>query len=267
MSILGGLGFGSGVIYAAPQSGSGNPAANPTPQSPGVIQNVKFDLDAEIKSLFGTGEWAVDSAIGKRTIKGSFEFAQWSNAVVSQLFLGSDGVVTVGSVESALWPGEAATIPAVSGPYTYQVANHTLTPIVDYGVVYAATGIPFVNVGSGSLTAAGQYKFVASTGTYTFDAADASVAILVNYSWTIAGGTTLTVGQTPMGNGPVLGMNVVMPYEQNQGGSQSIIFNFPNVRLGKISAATKIDDYTMYTTDFQAFAGAAGNPLNCYAAN
>ena len=51
MSILGGLGFGSGVIYAAPQSGSGNPAINPTPQSPGVIQNVKFDLDAEIKGL------------------------------------------------------------------------------------------------------------------------------------------------------------------------------------------------------------------------
>jgi hypothetical protein len=85
MSILGGLGFGSGVIYAAPQTSSGNPATNPTPQSPGVIQNVKFDLDAEIKTLFGTGEWAVDAAIGKRTIKGSFEFAQWTNAVVSQL--------------------------------------------------------------------------------------------------------------------------------------------------------------------------------------
>lgn len=267
MSILGGLGFGSGVIYAAPQSSSGNPATNPTPQQPGVIQNVKFDLDAEIKALWGTGEWAVDAAIGKRTIKGSFEFAQWTNALVAQLFLGSDGVVTTGTVEQPLWPGEAATVPA-TGPYTYQVTNHTDTPIIDYGVTYAATGVALTNVGSGSLTAAGQYKFVASTGTYTFDSADASASLYVNYSYTISGsGTTLTVGQTPMGNGPVLAMNVVMPYEQNQGGSQGIIFNFPNVRLGKISAATKLDDYTMYTCEFQAFAGAAGNAFNCYATN
>jgi hypothetical protein len=265
MSILGGLGFGSGVIYAAPQSGSGNPAINPTPQSPGVIQNVKFDLDAEIKGLFGTGEWAVDSAIGKRTIKGSFEFAQWTNALVNQLFLGSDSTLSTGSVLSALWPGEAHTVPAVSGPYTVTVTNATDTPLIDYGVTYAATGIALEKVAS--LTGAGQYMVNLSTGVYTFDSADASAAVLINYSWTLAGGTTLVVGQTPMGNGPVLAMNVVMPYEQNQGGAQSIIFNFPNVRLGKISAATKIDDYTMYTVDWQAFAGAAGNPFNCYAAN
>jgi hypothetical protein len=264
MSILGGLGFGSGVIYAAPQTSSGNPATNPTPQSPGVIQNVKFDLDAEIKTLFGTGEWAVDAAIGKRTIKGSFEFAQWTNAVVSQLFLGSDGTVTTGSVENALWPGEAHTVPA-SSTYTITVTNAADTPLVDYGVTYAATGIALQKVAS--LSAAGQYMVNLTTGVYTFDSADASAAVLINYCWTIMTGTTLTVGQTPMGNGPVLEMNVVMPYEQNQGGAQSIIFNFPNVRLGKISAATKLDDYTMYTCEFQAFAGAAGNPFNCYAAN
>lgn len=264
MALLGGLGFGSGVIYAAPQSSSGNPAANPTPQTPGVIQNVKFDFDAEIKSLFGTGEWAVDSAIGKRSIKGSFEFAQWSNAVVSQLFLGSDGVVTTGGVSQALWPGEAHTVPA-SSTYTVTVTNAADTPLVDYGVTYAATGIPLTKVAS--LTAAGQYMVNLSTGVYTFDSADASAAVLINYSWTIMTGTTLTVGQTPMGNGPLLSMNVVMPYEQNQGGTQGIVFNFPNVRLGKISAATKLDDYTMYTVDFQAFAGAAGNPFNTYAAN
>lgn len=260
--ILPGLQFGSGVVLGAPQTSSGNPAPNPTPLGVGVLQNVKLTLGAEIKTLFGQSQWAVDSAVGKRTIKGSFEFAQISNALMSQLFFGD--AATTGEVITTEYPGELHTIPAVSGPYTVTVTNEADAPLVDYGVTYALTGIPLQNIGSGSLTAAGQYKVNLSTGVYTFDAADASVEVLINYSWTVMTGSTLAIAQHPMGYGPVLGLNLVFPYENNSGGTSAIGFYLPNVRLGKIDIATKLDDYTMYTTDFEGFAGAAGVPFISY---
>lgn len=255
--ILPGLHFGSGVILAAPQTTSGNPAPNPTPLGIGVLQNVKMTLGAEIKSLFGQSQWAVDSAVGKRSIKGSFEFAQLSNDLMSQLFF-ADAPVEGQQITSP-YPGEAHTVPAT--PFEVTVDN-AAAPILDYGVTYAETQVPFENVGAGSLTAVGQYKVDLATGVYTFYSGDAAADVLINYSYPSADtGSTLTVQNHFMGYGPVLGLNLVFPYE---GGG--IGFYLPNVRLGKIDAATKIDDYTMYTTDFEAFAGAAGVPFVSYQA-
>jgi hypothetical protein len=256
---LPGLQFGSGVALAAPQPGSGNPAPDPTPLGIGVLQNIKMTLGADIKSLYGIGQWAVDTAIGKRTIKGSFEFAQISNLLMSQLFFGDASAP--GTVITTTYPGEAHSVPA-SSTYTITVTNEALTPLVDYGVTYAATGIALVNIGAGSLTAAGQYKVNLSTGVYTFDSADASAAVLINYSWTPAsGGSTLTAESHPMGYGPLIALNLVFPYE---GGG--IGFYLPNVRLGKLDVATKLEDYTMYTTDYEGFAGPNGVPFISYQA-
>ena len=258
---LPGLMFGSGVALAAPQPSSGNPAPNPTPLALGVLQNIKLTLGADIKSLYGIDQWAVDTAIGKRSIKGSFEFAQISNLLMSQLFFGD--ATTAGNVVTTTYPGEAHTVPA-SVAYTVTVTNAADIPLVDYGVTYANTGIALVDVGSGgSLTAAGQYKVNLSTGVYTFDAADASASILINYSWTPASpaGTTLSVATHPMGWGPLIALNLVFPYE---GGGLG--FYLPNVRLGKIDIATKLEDYTMYTTDYEGFAGPNGTPFVSYQA-
>ena len=256
---LPGLMFGSGVALAAPQPSSGNPAPNPTPLALGVLQNIKLTLGADIKSLYGIDQWAVDTAIGKRSIKGSFEFAQISNLLMSQLFFG-DGT-DAGSVITTTYPGEAHTVPA-SSTYTITVTNEALTPLVDYGVTYASSGISLVDIGSASLTAAGQYKVDLSTGVYTFDSADASADVLINYSWTPAsGGSTLTAATHPMGWGPLIALNLVFPYE---GGGLG--FYLPNVRLGKIDIATKLEDYTMYTTDYEGFAGPNGTPFVSYQA-
>ena len=256
---LSGLMFGSGVALAAPQTGSGNPAPNPTPLGIGVLQNIKMTLGADIKSLYGIDQWAVDTAIGKRTIKGSFEFAQISNLLMSQLFFGDAN--EAGSVATTTYPGEAHTVPA-SSVYAVTVTNDALTPLVDYGVTYQNTGVALENVGSASLTAAGQYKVDLSTGVYTFYSADASAAVYINYSWTPAsGGNTLTVQAHPMGYGPIISLNLVFPYE---GGGLG--FYLPNVRLGKIDAATKLEDYTMYTTDYEGFAGPNGVPFISYQA-
>lgn len=254
MAIYPGLGFGAGQLLAAPQATSGNPAPNPTPLQVGAIQNVKVTFGADIKELYSQNQWAIDAAIGKRSIKGSFEFAQMSNIFFSQMFFAD--AVTTGSVETAI--SEAGQVPA-SSVYTITVVNSAHFTL-DLGVTYAATGVPLENVGSGSLTAAGQYKEAA--GVYTFDAADASANVLISYMYSNSTlGTTMVAGNHPMGFGPVMQLDVVFPYE---GGG--IGFLFPNVRLGKIDLTTKIDDYLMMTTDFQAFVGSGTSPFTSYQA-
>lgn len=261
MSILQGLQFGSGILVATPQTSSGNPAPNPTPLTVGVIQNVKVSLGAEIKSLFGQNQWPVDSAVGKRTIKGSFEFAQMSNILLSQLFFAD--AVTPGIVEvSGNGNGEAHTIPAT--PFQVTIAPPgSGTYVADRGVIFSATSVPLTKVASGPTT--GEYSVNEGTGVYTFAAADTLLGVVITYTYSLTSGTTLTAGNHPMGFGPVLGLNVVFPYEAG-GGNNAIGFFFPNVRLGKIDLTTKLDDYTMMTTDFEAFAGQANQPFQSYQA-
>lgn len=254
MPSLPGLQFGSGLLLATPTSG--NTAPNPTPLTVGIVQNVKVTFGGDIKSLFGQNQWPVDSAVGKRTIQGTFEFAQMSNELFSQLFFGDP--VTAGVTDTML--NEPHSIPA-STPFTI-----VITPpgsgvfVADLGITFALTGLPLTKVASGPTT--GQYSVNAGTGTYTFAAADDSLAVLINYTYSMTtGGTTLTAGNHPMGYGPVLSLNVVFPYE-----GAGVGFYFPNVRLGKIDLTTKLDDYTMMSTDFQAFAGSAGVPFQSYQA-
>lgn len=254
MSQVAGLQFGSGLVLATPQTAVGNPAPNPTPLQVGVIQNVKFTLGADIKTLFGQNQWPVDSAIGKRTISGSFEFAQMSNLLFANLFTG-DSIAT-GVIETAY--SESHAVPATP----YQV---TITPpgsgtyVADYGVTYTVTGKPAVRVATGPTT--GQYSVNQSTGVYTFAAADTLLGVLISYTYTNTTlGTTLVASNQTMGYGPIISLDIVFPYE---GGG--IGFLFPNVRLGKLDLTTKIDDYLMLSTDFQAFAG-TGSPFSSYQA-
>lgn len=253
MSQLAGLGFGAGFLLASPQSGVGNPAANPTPLQVGVVQNVKFTLAGDTKELYGPNQYPVDTAVGKRSMKGSFEFAQITNDLMSQLFF-SDAVA----------PGVVATI--VNEPHTAVSSSLTATNgatfAIDYGVTYQLTGIPLTAITSGS-PAAGQYKVNSTTGVYTLSSGDATAAVFISYSWTDAAvGTTLVAANHQMGWGPVVALDIVFPYDAPTPGGMN--FYFPNVRLGKIDFTTKIDDYAMYSTDFTAFAGPNGVPFVSY---
>src|ERR1035441_2272856 len=87
MAPLPGIQFGSGVLFATPTAGqlSTTPAL-PQPQEVGIIQNIKLTISGDIKELFGQKQWAIDSAVGKPSIKGSFEFAQMDNEFFNQCF-------------------------------------------------------------------------------------------------------------------------------------------------------------------------------------
>ncbi len=249
MSQLTGLQFGSGLVFATPLTSSGNPPTNPTAQQVGVVQNVKCNFGAAIKELFGQSQYPVDTAIGKRSIKGSFEFAQISNGLLSQLFTADP--ITTGVVKIVV--NETGTVPA--SPYAVTV-THSATWLADEGVQYASTGIALTKVASGPTV--GQYSV--SAGVYTFAAADTTLGMLISYRWTDStSGTTLTANNHPMGYGPIVSLDLDFPYD---GGI--ISFNFPYARLGKIDGSTKIDDYTMWQTDWTAFAGPDGVAFRSY---
>jgi hypothetical protein len=254
------LGFGSGIVYAYPVGGQ--LGTDPTPVEVGTVQNVKLTISADIKELFGLNQFPVDSAIGKRTIKGTVEYGQISGAMINNLIFGSGGTVTTGSTPTSY--REAWTIPAAT-PYTVTVTNGA-TFVADGGVIYTATGQPLLNVGSGSLAGAGQYKVNESTGLYTFDVADEGNKVLITYSYTMAeDNQTFTVVNTPMGSGPILALQLPMPYESPSLGQLDRGIFLPNVRFGKLDWATKLDDYTMYNSDFSAFVNPATNsPISFY---
>lgn len=247
-AVLPGIQFGAGIIFATPSAG--NLPTNPTPQQVGVIQDLSIDISGDIKSLFGQYQWPVDSAIGKREIKGSFNFAQITNFGLNQLFFAD--TIAPGVISTAYQEGHA--IPGT--PFMVTTA-HAANWVADMGVIDLTTGLEMTLLPTGT-PATGQYTVTA--GVYLFAAADTGKAVVISYTWTNATvGTTLTTANHVMGFGPVVNMTVPLLY---QGGN--FAFNFPNARLGKISLKTKLDDYMMISVDFAAFAGAGGNPVNIY---
>jgi hypothetical protein len=244
------LGFGSGLLFAMPAGG--NQPTNPTPVQIGVLQNVKLTISGDIKELYGQQQFAVDSAVGKRSIKGSFSAAQMTLAGWNNMVFGESGTTTGGR---ALSFNEAHSIPAVT-PFTV-----TTTPpgggtwAQDAGVTYASSGIPLQAVATPA--AAGQYSV--SAGVYTFYTSDEGAQVLINYYYTTTTGQTLTVNNHTMGWGPLVSLDLTMPY---QGFDKNCYL--PNVRISKLDLSTKQDDYTMTDSDYQAFASPNGLVANFY---
>lgn len=250
MSALPGIQFGAGILFATPVGGQ--LPVDPTPQEVGIIQDISFTISGDIKELFGQFQFPVDSAVGKRTIKGTFNFAQLTNQFIYQAYLGGTATLAPGIIEPIY--REPHTVPAT--PYMVTVTG-SANWVADLGVINQVTGLPLINIGTGS-PATGQY--VVAAGVYTFAAADTTIPVTISYTQTaVSTGTTLTSGNAVMGSGPILSVTVPFLYQGNK-----MTFNFPNVRLGKIDVKTKLDDYLMMSSDFSAFAGAANNPFNSY---
>jgi hypothetical protein len=315
MATLQTLQFGAGIVFATPSGGQ--QTTNPTPIEVGVLQNVKVTLGADIKSLYGQLQYPVDTAIGKRSIKGSFEFALIELLSIANAFAGDNivagrkqlayrepGAVSPGTQPAAfqdthaytlgdlVWDGthvQKVTIAGTSGAdaptwsptlnattvsggvtftnvggvaATYEVDNPGALFLIDLGVRYSASGVPLVLAASGN-PAQGEYtvQTVGDTaGTYTFNAADEGVDILVSYKYTDTTGSTLQMMNHTMGFGPIIGFHLVEPYQSNSNG-----LYLPNVRVGKMDASTKLDDYLMNSSDFEAFALPSGLVGEMYA--
>lgn len=234
-------GFGAGSFWGV-QTGN----ANPTPNRFGAVQNVDVSFDATVKELFGG--YSLPLAIGRGTMKiaGKAQAGQFQGRILSDLFFGVSK--TVG--QTLVADNEAGTVPSPSGPYTVTVANSTGW-VIDLGVKYAATGLPFTRVASGPTV--GQYSVAA--GVYTFAAADAGLGVAISYTYTP---TSNTVGETVSMTNQLIGTQPTFKSVTSQ------VFNGERLTLTlnqcvatKYTFSTKLEDFNIPEFDFSAFVDAS----------
>lgn len=238
--------FGSGTLWGFPVAG--NTATNPTPMKFGTLQDVSLDISGDVKQLYGQKQFPEAVARGKCKITGKAKFASINGKMLNDLFFGQP--LVAGMVKVALDEVESV----VAGSAT--VANAAQF-VQDWGVRYAATGLPLTKVPSAP--ALGQYS--QTGGTYTFNTGDNGTSnILISYTFgAAASGTQLNIKNQLMGFAPTIQVLLETVYNTNQ---FSILLY--SVVASKLSFATKQEDFIIPEFDFEAFANAAGQVIDMY---
>ena len=236
--------FGSGALW-----GVRTDVANATPRKFGALQDVSIDISGSLKHLYGQGQYPLAIARGQSKITGKAKFSQIQGSIFNDLFLGASS--TTGQTLTA--NSEAAAVPA-SSPYSVTVAN-SATFKGDLGVMYAATGLPLTKVAASPTV--GQYS-VTSGGVYSFNASDSGAGLLISYTYTIASGQTLTLGNPYTGTQPVFSVTLETLYG-GLAGQRKAVLTLNACVSGKLALATKHDDFIVPELDFEAHADVAGN--------
>ena len=234
--------FGSGVLI-----GTRTDIINATPVNFGLVQDVTIEESASIKELYGQFQHPI--AIARGTIKttGKAKVARISGLAFANLFYGVTPVP--GQVATAF--AEVGTVPAAA-PYTVTPGN-AATLIDDGGVIYAATGLPLVKVAA--MPALGQYTLAA--GLYGFNAADAGRTLLLNYTYTIAGGgQKFAVTNQLTGTTPTFSAQFFTTFQ-----GQAVSLKLNACTANKLSFQTKLEDFVLPDFDFSCFADSTGTVM------
>lgn len=113
--------FGAGKVFATPiQDVYGQPISNATPVEVGVMQSVSVDISYDLKELYGRGQFAVDAARGKGSIKCKATFGRINGALLNSIFFG--GVVAEGGQDVVTQTINGEVIPS-GGSVTPTVPN------------------------------------------------------------------------------------------------------------------------------------------------
>jgi hypothetical protein len=234
--------FGTGVLFSNPLTAVGNPPVNPTPLKYGLVQEVNVDFKGDLKKLYGQQQFPAATARGKIdvTIKG--KLAVFDVTLLNQIFFAQAQTVGYNQIVD----GEAQTV------NTTVTASHT--PLVaDWGVIYSATGQPFVKVTGAP--ASGQYNVNATSGVYTFASGDNATAVKISYTYNQnATGASIALAGQLMGYAPELSM---LFYNRFRNKLLGIVLN--DVTVGSINLPSKLEDF--WVSDFEASANLdlAGN--------
>lgn len=250
--------FGAGNLFLNPTGG--NTPTDFTPQQLVTLQDVTIDINATIKDLRGQLQFPDDTAISDRKItfksgSGRFNLEAWNNTI-----FGEAATSTGGAPASV---SEAHSVPA-SSPYQIAVTNDTQF-VTDLGVVYSSNGQQLKRLPSGT-PSVGQYTV--SAGIYQFAAADASAAMLINYTYTVLTGTLLTVSSHIQGYGPTLELFLENSYVP--GASQGGVTTVPNYvhfyacKISKLGMPWKRADYFIADLEGECYANAAGKVADFY---
>ena len=235
--------FGTGQIYSMPAGGG-------APLRIGALQDVSVDLSADTKELFGQNQFALDSARGKTKVEWKAASGNIDVEAFNRVFFGQT-VVADSELLQAI--NEAGSVPAMA-TYTITVANDGADFVMDLGVSLVTTGEILKQV-SGA-PGAGEYS-VSAIGVYTFNVAQASAAVLINYAYnsTTTGGS-LTVTNQLMGSTPKLQLFLSQRYN-----SKTFSMLIYSCIADKLSLPLKQDDYLISELSGTAHANDAGNVL------
>ena len=234
-------GFGSGVL-----TGQRTDTNSLVPIRFGALQDVAIEFNGDIKELFATSQFPIDTARGKTKITGKAKVAELRGRMYNDLFFGQ--TLATGQLKYAYQ--ESTTLG--TGAAAYTVAFAASTPLVDQGVFYISNGIQLIPVSSAP--GSGGYTWVASTGIYTFSTFDAGVAIYVNYTYKVATGVSVALTNPLMGNTPTFKATLFQQFE-----NQQIVLVLNACISSRLTLPTRIDDYLIADMDFSAFADAGGN--------
>ena len=238
--------FGTGTLIAKRTD-----VANTPPFMFGVLQNISLDFEQKLESLLGQNKVAVALGDGELKITGKAKFARLQMTLFTNMLAGqtaSNGSLDMGSA------GESVTIP--STPYTYVITNAMLTPLEDFGVFYQSSGIQLTPVASGPTV--GQYAFNASTGTYSFAAADSGVAVYIYYSYNTTMGNKMVYANPLMGTSPVFEV-YFKATTSNFGVTKNVTIKLNACKSSKLALSFANQKFAIPEFDFQAMADSAGN--------
>jgi hypothetical protein len=238
--------FGSGNLYGMVLSG-----AILVPRKFGALQDVSLDFDFNLKELYGQYQFPLAIARGQGKISGKAKAASIHGGMLNDIFFGQ----TLSSGQKLVAIGEAGTIPAT--PFQITVANGANFH-EDLGVTYVATGVPLVRVTSAPI--AGQYSVNSATGIYTFAAADTTLAVVIDYSYTAgASGSTITLANLLSGTTPSFVASFPIFFTQPNNVKKTFYVRLNACFSKKLGMATKIEDYMIPEFDFQACADVSNN--------
>lgn len=236
------FGFGSGILTGLRNDNTGTN----TPIRFGALQNVAIEWNGDVKELYSTGQFPIDTARGKTKISGKAKVAEIKASMYNELFFGQ--TVAAGQLKYAF--NESTTLG--TGAASYTVSNSGSTPLVDQGVFFTSNGNQLSAVSSSP--GSGQYAFNAATGVYSFSTHSASLGVFVNYTYTVATGQSIAIANQFMGTTPRFKATLFQQYSGNQ-----VVLILNSCVSTRLTFPTQIDDYVIQDLDFSAFADSAGN--------
>lgn len=236
--------FGSGSLYGKSLTNS-----PPTPVRFGALQDVSIDFSFSEKELYGSYQFPLAIGRGTGKIAAKAGFAQFNAQTFNDLFFGNTNPAT-GSVRFAV--EEAATVTS-----NIVTASNNATFGSDYGVVLASDHTVFTRVAN---TPVGQqYSCNETTGVYTFNATQNTVAVLISYSYNDASnGKKISITNQLLGTSPQF--SAVFTEAFTRGGTTKKMTLVLNAcTSSKLTLATKLEDFTMPQFEFAAYADDSGN--------
>ena len=223
----------------------------------GTLQEIQIDISSTNVTLMGQNQFAVAVARGEGKVTGTAKSGQIDLQLFSSLYLGQ-AIDATGYTKQVA--AEAHTIPA-SSAYTVTVTNSASisTTFIDLGVFYASGAGELKAVAAGS-EAVGKYSVNASTGVYTFAAADEGLGVLISYSYFAATGSRVLMTNQLMGFNPVFQLFLSNGYANVQGITYTTLKLYSCVS-NKMSLPFKNKDFVVNDFAFDCFADQSGNIL------